>query len=163
MEYNETSPECPLCEGWHFSLSHRTEPDRLYPIVQVSHVCRVRRQTTKPGSAGCPSPDEHASGCGGGSSGDPGARNKDVRSMIRKNEAAKDGEICQDSDGGQCHRSSPDSAANDNPCQSCCRTAHGNRLIIPLRRILMGRKTRQAGLNRRDAPQSPLQPDTTLI
>lgn len=83
--------------------------------------------------------------------------------MIQFDEVAINEEICQNSDGCQCHRLSPDPTGNDTSCQRGCRAARSSRLIIPLRRILMGRRTRIAGLKRRDAQQSPLQPDTTLI
>jgi len=99
--------------------------------------------------ADCPAIPAHERGC--------------VRSMVQTIAAAIEGEMCQNSEDNKCHRLSPDSVRNDNSCRRGCRTVHGNRLVIPLRRILMGRKTRIAGIKRRDAKKSPLQPETTLI
>ena|SRR5271157_2797615 len=141
-------------------LSHCPERDRLYPLIQVSPVCRIHRQIVSVCRG--PSPGVTESDCGGGSSGGS-THEKDVRRMVYHNKAAIEGKECIYFRGATCHRPSRYNATMGCPCSSDCQAVHGNRLIIPLRRALIGRRTRSAGMKRRAAKQSQTRPETTLI
>jgi hypothetical protein len=96
--------------------------------------------------------------------GTPAHPDKDVRKMGDHDDSIANGEgelPVMNSNRHQSSQRKPDTTS-----VRCYFNTTGlpvNRLIIPFRRILLGRRTRVAGMKRRDSEESPLQPETTLI